>query len=376
MNKLVVLFLAAFVALPVMAQQPLRFVASEEVSYNDNIYLTANDEKDSVISSTRVGANYQTNIPGSGLGLAATGLVGYNVYTEKPSKNNYWDVLADVKLSNDTFKVGDKFIYTSDPANNALTDRAKRLQNNGYLSWQSSKEKTLGIGFNVSDIYDYYIDKDWDALNRNRFNAGAQLNYNVSSKTNFFAEYVFSDITYNTNKVNNSNGNTFGLGVNGQLAPKVTGTAKATYAMREYEHDKAGADNYADLAGYYLEVEWKPTNNDVLRLSGERRMEETTYVANRYYVDTAISLYAGHKFLKKWTASVTFTYDNMAYPKAVVAGADKRKDDLYSVRPELDYQFKDWLSAGVWYNFSTRRSNEGYAKYDRNRAGIFARALF
>ena len=141
MKKLVVLFLAAFVAFPAVAQQPLRLVASEEISYNDNIYLTANDEKDSVISSTRVGANYQANIPGSGLELAATGLVGYNVYTEKPSKNNYWDVLADVKVSNDTFKVGDKFIYTSDPANNALTDRAKRLQNNGYFSWQSSKEK-------------------------------------------------------------------------------------------------------------------------------------------------------------------------------------------------------------------------------------------
>jgi hypothetical protein len=376
MKKIVILMFAALVALPVFAQKPLRFVVSEDISYDDNIYLTAKDEKDSVISSTRVGAQYKNLVPGSGLLFSADGLVGYNAYTEKASKNNYWDALAGLDLSNDTFKVGDKFIYTSDPANNALTERAKRLQNNGYLSWQSSKEKTLGIGFNISDIYDYYIDKDWDSLNRNRFNAGAQLNYNVSHKTQIFAEYVFSDITYNTNKVNNSNGSTFGLGINGQIAPKVTGTAKATYAMRDYEHNKAGADNYADLAGYYLELEWKPTENDTLRLSGERSMEETTYGVNRYYVDTAISLYAAHRFFTKWTASVAFTYDNMAYPKAATAGADKRKDDMFSVRPELGYQFKDWLSAGVWYNFSTRRSTDGWAKYDRNRAGVFARALF
>lgn len=376
MKKLAILLLAAFVALPVMAQKPLYFMVSEGVSYDDNIYLTRDGEKDSWISSTRVGAQYKANVPGSGLKLTADGLVGYNAYTEKPSKNNYWDALATLNLSNETFRVGDKFIYTSDQANNALVERAKRMRNIGYLDWQSSRDKTLGVGFSISDVYDYYFDKDWDYLNRNRFNAGARLIYNVSSKTDFFAEYVFSDITYNTNKQNNSNGHAFALGVDGQIAPKVTGTAKATWEMREYEHDKAGADNYADLAGYFVEVAWKPTANDTIRLSGERGMEETVFKnnPNRYYVDTQVSLYAGHKFLNKWTASVTFTYDNMAYPKAF--GDVKRKDDYYSVRPQLDYQFKDWLSAGVWYSFTTRHSKLDYAEYDRNRAGAFIRAMF
>ena len=370
MKKLIVLILAAFVALPALAARPA-FVASEEISYDDNIYLTKNGKKDSVISTTRLGTEYKTNIPGSGLELFANGLVGYNAYTEKPGKNNYWDALAHVGVANDAMKLGDKFIYTSDPANNALTERAKRLQNDAYFSWHSSNEKTLGFGVNINDVYDYYINSAWKDLNRNRFNAGAQLNYNVSAKTNFFVEYMFSDITYNTNKVNNSNGNLLALGVNGQLAAKVTGTAKATYVTRDYEHNKPGADNYADLFGYYLELTWKPTISDTLRLSGERRLEETIYGVNRYYVDTALSLYAGHKFFNKWTASVTMTYDNMAYPKG-----DKRKDDLFSVRPGLDYQFKDWLSAGVWYNFTTRRSTDDVAEYNRNRGGVFVRVLF
>ncbi len=376
MKKLTILVLAALVALPVFAAQPLNFMVSETISYDDNIYLTKDDTKDSVISSTHVGAEYRAPVPGSGLTLSATGLVGYNAYTEKSSKNNYWDALADVNLQNDTFKLGDRFIYTADPANNALTDRAKRLQNKGYFSWQSSREKILGLGVNVSDIYDYYTDNDWEYLDRNRVNAGAQLNYNISGKTQLFAEYMFSNISYNTNKKNNSNGSTFGLGINGQLAPKVTGTAKATYAMRDYEHSKAGADNYVSLVGYYLEVEWMPTENDLIRLSGERAMEETIYGVNRYYVDTSVSLHAAHRFFTKWTAAVTFTYDNMAYPKAAAAGEDKRKDDLFSVRPELGYQFKDWLSAGIWYNFTTRRSNTSWAKYDRNRVGAFVKAMF
>lgn len=369
MKKLIVLILAAFVALPVLAK-PVHFMVSEDVSYDDNIYFAKTDKEDSVISSTRVGAQYKTNIPGSSLKLTADGMVGYNAYTENASRNNYWDGLAQLDLANDNIKLGDKFIFTSDPINNAEVDRAKRLQNNGYFSWQSSTDKTFGIGINLSDIYNYYIDDEWQNLNRNRFNAGAQLNYNVSPKTKFFVEYMFSDITYDENKVNNSRGDTFALGVNGQLASKVTGTAKATYAMRNYNHDLAGADNYADVVGYYVELTWKPTRHDKIRLSGERRLEETIYGTDRYYVDTAVSLYMGHQFWDKWTAAVTLTYDNMDYPKA------ERKDDYFSVRPELDYQFKDWLSAGVWYNFTARHSTLGDAEYERNRGGLFVRAMF
>ena len=54
----------------------------------------------------------------------------------------------------------------------------------------------------------------------------------------------------------------------------------------------------------------------------------------------------------------------------------KRKDDLYIVRPELDYQFKDWLSAGVWYQFRTRNSNTERFEYDNNKAGVFVKAVF
>ena len=64
----------------------------------------------------------------------------------------------------------------------------------------------------------------------------------------------------------------------------------------------------------------------------------------------------------------------MAYDRYV--GNTKRNDDLYTIRPALDYQFKDWLSAGVWYQFRTRQSNTNPFDYNRNQAGIYAKALF
>ncbi len=378
MKKLIILLALVAVAFPVAAQSPVRFMASEEISYDDNIYLTDKDTKDSFISTTRVGADYKTLIPGSGVELSANGVVGYNAYTEKASKNNYWDTLAGVQLKNDLWTIGDRFLFTSDPANNELTERAKRINNTAYASFKTSAEKLFSFGLTVDDSNDHYMKNTYEDLNRNRFNGGAQVYYNFSPKTNLFVEYVYTNIAYKSNKLNNSSGNTFGLGVNGQLAPKVTGTAKVTYAMRDYNHDKVvggvTADNHPDLLGYYVAAEWKPSTQNTVRLSGERRMEETFYGANRYFADTVVSLYGSQKIMEKWTASLTLSYENMNYAR--YAGDTKRSDDLYTVRPAVDYQFKDWLTAGVWYQFRSRQSNTNPFDYDSNKAGIYVKGLF
>ncbi len=379
MKKTAALFLvAAFAAAPAFAEQPLRFAASETLSYDDNIYLTDKNKKESFISTTRLGANYKAQIPSTGLHLTADAGVGYNAYTEKPSKNNYWEAMGGFGLFNDQFTIGDRVFYTSDPANNELTDRKKRINNTGYISYVTSREKMFGVGVLAEDLFDRYFESEMSYLNRNRVNLGAQLYYNMTAKTNFFVEYLFSDITYEDNKTNNSIGNRLGVGVNGQIASKVTGTAKVTYNMRDYEHSLAGADDYNDLIGYYVALTWKPTTRNTVRLSGDRKMEETRFGNatgfNRYFADTLVSLYGSHKLNDKLTASLTLSWENMDYAKRV--NGTKRDDNLYVVKPQVDYQFKEWLSAGVWYQFRTRHSNWDGADYDSNKAGIFAKATF
>lgn len=375
MKKLAIVFLTVLMAWPAAAQTPLKFMVSEDVSYDDNIYLTDENTKDSFISSTQVGANYKANVPGSGMELSATGLVGYNAYTEDSSKNNFWNAFANVDLKNDMFNIGDRFLYTSDQANSELTERAERINNTGYISFKTSPKKMFGFGLFADDSYDRYFQAEYgDALNRNRVNVGAKLFYNVSPMTSFFAEYMYSDIAYEKNKLNNSTGSTVGLGVEGDMTATLNGIAKVTYAMRDYDNDIAGVDNYNDLFGYYVALEWQPTDRNTVRLSGERSMQESMYGSNRYYADTLISLYGSQKIFDKWTASLTLGWENMAYSRYV--GGNKRADDLYTIRPALDYQFKDWLSAGVWYQFRTRQSNSDTFDYNRNQAGIYAKALF
>ena len=373
----VLLLLLALVAVPAAAEKPLRFIASESVTYDDNIYLTKDNTKDSFISTTRLGAEYKAPIPSTGLKLTADAGVGYHAYTENHDRNNFWEALGGLDLRNDQFNLGDRIHYTTDPANNAETERHKRLSNTGYFSYATSYDKMFGLGFFASDIFDRYFESEMQYLNRNRVNLGTRLYYNMSAKTHFFAEYMYSDIDYQEGKgkVKNSHGHSLGLGVEGQVASKVTGTAKVTYDMRDYERELEGANKYNDLVGYYVALEWKPTMRDVLRLSGERSMQETFYGGvNRYFADTLVSLYGAHKLTDKLTASLTLAWDNMHYSKRV--DNTKRNDDLFIVRPELDYQFKEWLSAGVWYQFRTRHSNVNRFDYDSNKAGVFVKAIF
>ncbi|MBQ3667007.1 MAG: outer membrane beta-barrel protein [Elusimicrobiaceae bacterium] len=377
----VLLLLMALFVVPAAAEKPLRFTVSETVTYDDNIYLTKDHEKDSFISTTRVGAEYKAPIPSTGLKLTADAGVGYNAYTENHDKNNYWESAGGLELANDQFKIGDRLLYTSDPANNAETERHERLRNKGYLSYVTSHEKMFGIGFFADDIFDRYFESEMQYLNRNRVDLGTRLYYNMSAKTHFFAEYTYSDIDYQKEdgKVKNSHGHSLGLGVEGQIASKVTGTAKVTYDMRDYEReyvalDGTEANKYNDLVGYYVALAWEPTTRDMIRLSGERSMEETVYGANRYFADTLVSLYGAHRLTDKLTASLTLAWENMDYSKRV--NNNKREDNLYIVRPELDYQFKDWLSAGVWYQFRTRHSNVNRFDYDSNKAGVFVKATF
>ena len=377
MKKLTVLALVALFALPAFAAKPVQFIATEDITYDDNIYLkdkAYGQKKDSFISTTRVGANYKGQLPGSDMVLKASALVGYNAYTEKPSVNNFWDALGNVELANENIKVGDKLLYTSDPANSELTDRYKRLNNNAYASFKTTNKKLFSVGLSVEDIFNRYFDGKMEYLNRNRLNAGAQVFYNFNTKTNLFVEYMFSDIAYKTNKDNNSTGHTIGFGINGQVAPKVTGTAKITYAMRDYDHEIAGTDKHPNLLGYYAALTWKPSTRDTVRLSGERRMEETLYGTNRYFADTLVSLYGQHKFNTKWAASLTLAWEDLNYAR--YAGDKKRNDNIYTVRPQVDYMFKNWLMGSLWYQYRTRESNVKSVKYDSNKVGVSIKALF
>lgn len=374
MKKLSVLFAALCVSVAAFAA-PIDVLVSEDVSYNDNIYLNkGKDKKESVISSTHAGLAYKGQLPESGLQLSAGGAVGYNAYTEKPGKNNFWDASANLGLENENLKVKNAFVFTSEPANSEQTDRVKRIGNNFSASYTTTHEKLFSVGITVGDIFNRYLASRMHGLNRNRVNAGARIYYNFTPKTNVFVEYMFGDTVYRKNTVNNSTAHKVGLGMNAQLASKLNGTAAITYDMRDYSHDKGNATNHPDLIGYYTSITWKATSRDTFTLSGSRDMEETTFGDNRFFADTLVGLTMRHQFNSKWGTGLLLGWEELRYK--VKVNNRKRADELLTVRPEINYAFQDWLVGSIWYQYRTRNSNMDNYDYDNNKAGIMIRAIF
>ncbi|WP_424244593.1 hypothetical protein Dip510_001849 [Elusimicrobium posterum] len=375
MKKIFALSLLCVLSVAAFAQRPYSTFVSQDISYDDNIYLTKNGKVDSGISVTKLGGKYTSKIPNTGLNLSAMGYGAYNAYTEDNGKNGYWEAGADLELKNEFLRLTENFIYTSDPANSELTDRAERLGNFAELYLQSSNKKTFSGALKIADKYDYYIDSDYEYLTRNRISAGAELHYNLSGKTTVFAEYIYSNTSYKDNDESESQDHTVGIGAKGDLFSKVTGKAGVRYTMRDYDKSIVGADSDEDLFGYYADLKWNINSKTSVGLGGNRAMEETIYGVNRFYISTSINAYVAQKIYDKFTAALTVGYENMDYTYANANGT-KRNDDFYKVRPSVDYSFNNWLSAGVWYQYRNRTSNVSNTEYANNKAGAFVKAIF
>ena len=375
MKKITLLFALMFFSVSVIyADKPLKFIFSEDIGYDDNIYLSNEDKTGSAVSSTQLFAEYLVNIPNTGLKFGANANVGYNAYLESPAKNDYMNAGAGLNIGNRFFSVEEEFLYTADPATSELTDRAKRINNYASFKIKTSSEKMFSIGFLVSDILDKYIDDQYENLNRNRINIGAQVYYNLSSRTSFYIGYLFSNINYEDNEYSNSIGNSFMLGVNGTVAQKIKGSAQISYDMRNYDKEVDGLEKDADIFGYLLSLTYEPTNRSSIILSGERKIEESVFTNNRYYISTEVGIEYKQKIFQKWEAGLFVSYENIDYPGKI--DGVNRYDDLINVKPSIEYQFKEYLFASLWYQFRNRTSNCSMAEYTNNKVGIQVKLCF
>ena len=144
--------------------------------------------------------------------------------------------------------------------------------------------------------------------------------------------------------------------------------------MRDYDKEKEGADNNSGIMGYLLSLTYDPTFRDTISLTGERKMEESCYANNRYYISTEVGVDYKHEFNTKWSAGIFASYENMAYPRSV--DGVKRSDDFVKVRPSIGYKFKDNLFASIWYQLKNKKSNCEFAEYTDNKVGAQVKFCF
>ncbi|MCK4852232.1 MAG: outer membrane beta-barrel protein, partial [Candidatus Omnitrophica bacterium] len=73
-----------------------------------------------------------------------------------------------------------------------------------------------------------------------------------------------------------------------------------------------------------------------------------------------------YRFGGNFLAKLDGMYFYNAYPSPGAGESKKRRDHEWALGTGLDYNWKEWLTAGVGYRFHQRASNIGSRDYDQH----------
>ena len=374
MKKIFIAVMLFSFLVPCVYGKNFSFKITDDVKFDDNIYLTKSDEVSSIINSIHGLARYLTKIPSTSFNFDTSVDVGYNSYVEDPSRNNNMFAGLGLRLNNKFFDLNEKFTYTTDPANSTLDERTERINNDVYLGFTTSKEKKLGFGIYGRDVLDHYLKEYYEGLNRNKIIGGAKLFFNFIPTKSLYAGYQYTNIQYDKNDFNNSTGNSYFLGVEGNISAKLTGVAQVSYDDRKYEKKSETTPETGHVLGYLANITYAPYRSTIFSLEGKRDMEETFWGNNRYYVSSTVYLKFQQIVFQKWTFGCTTGYEYMEFP--VESYGFYRTDEYFTVIPSVDYKFNKYLAAGVWYQYRNKISNSAANEYLNNRTGVKLSLMF
>ncbi|MDD4004713.1 MAG: outer membrane beta-barrel protein, partial [Elusimicrobiaceae bacterium] len=272
MRKILTLALALSITSPCWAIQNIKLgglnidpFVSTEMKYDSNIYLTKSNVKSAWINDSSLGLRLNQKLT-TRLDLEAGYALDLITYSVNQSNNNAVHHTADLSLAstladNMTARLGDQFLATTDQASSELTARAKRVENTAAFNFVAPIKGSLGFKINTSDDFNEYLEAAYSNLNRNRWNAGADITYQLMPKTQLQAGYTFAQVKYKDNTRNNSNIHKVDGGLTGQVAPKVTGEIIAGVQFRDYSNNSNTASNKATTFSYGITLAWTPGVN-------------------------------------------------------------------------------------------------------------------
>jgi hypothetical protein len=345
--------------------EDLYFVFNEKFLFDDNIYLTKNNKKASLISTSRLGLNIQSSIAQTSLDFTAGALIAYNYYFTDAARNSYINSLMFLAIKNESINADNTFRYTSDTPDSSFMERVKRISNSTKFYFKTSRCNLLSFGAGFSNIVDDYLDVNYEDLSRNRINAIADAHYEIFTRADIYLEYTASYIEYVSNKGNNSFGNSIGFGIKGEITPAITANVKLSFNNRNYSKRRilsvigAASDHYS-IFGYEALLKWEPQYNTSFILSGHRKLEETMYYLDRYYISTLGSLCAKRKIYAIVSVSLLFSYEELSYTQSSFSSSygAKRTDNILRISPGAEIEAGSDSTVAIWYSYNNKSSDK------------------
>jgi hypothetical protein len=377
MKNLLIAIALVLPAAPAAAQQNLKLGTLEihpqvamQASYDNNIYLVKQAPKGALISRNAFGVNLLNKV-GSRLDLRGGYTLELLGYGANKANNDATHHLANEM----SVSIDDNWTQTTDQATSELTARAERVQNTAAFGFEAPIRGKFGFALAAQHTYHNYLLSS--SLDRQEMLVGGDITYKLQPKTRLFVAYRYGTLGYKeaADETNDSTYNNVDFGITGNIANKVTGTAKAGVQYRNYANDLGTADNDVTTAGYSLQLVWKPVEKTDVVLYGKRGNVESSYGSSRYYTSTVGDLTVSRQ-VRKVKASLGFNYETNDYPELSSGTSKKRLDTNTGIRCNAEYSVQKWLKADLGYTYKHRASNENDFEYSDNIVGFQLKGMF
>lgn len=359
-------------------------VLTTQVSHIDNVtYASEKDqEQASWVTVISPQVNGYTTVDGHEISM------GYRLergeYHSSPA-DNYTDHFANLKgkyTINDRHRLAGQLTHEtghdergrrySNGFGNALTT-VDTYKHNAVSSTYSYGADTsfakvdLTAGFETlgyDNDSDMYLIRD-----RSTTKVGAEFTYRLFDSTNFVVDADRNHINYDNSASPQQSLDSTEHRILTGLSWNVNGVtdsfAKVGYKEKVFE--ATGRDDFSGMA-WEIGMRWLPLRYSKFTFTTKQDTRETNseadYIRSRDYAATW-----EHHWLERLSTTTTVAFMDDEY---VGEAEDLRDDEATRVTVQADYNFRRWLTLGLYYSLSERDSNRSEVEYDRSVYGLMA----
>lgn len=372
-----------------IGQFTLRPSLALQTTHNDNINLTAENEKSDFISIISPSCSLEHSL--SARGLASLGYTAdyayYSSYKTKNWRTNQLDFNANYESPGGIIlKIVDSFMESEDPYGAANEygegEQKKRWSNtlNGKIGFDlRNRIKLSGTFYRSKQDYDDNL-LDWSQDYKNE-EYGLGIQFRIMPKTWFFSRYYIGETDYTTSSpagyagapVNESNDADFSwkrlnAGFTTDPTSKIRGELNFGYKWKNYKNSTDSYGNLYDDKNTWIaqtQIAYLMSPKTKLSFVLSRALWASGSASNEFYESLQLGANIDHRFKKKLNlnASVNSRFNDYNTP---VSGP-KRSDDRLDLKLGLTYQINRWFAVSTKYSFADKDSNYSEYSYRNNR---------
>lgn len=354
-------------------------------TYDDNIYLTNDDEKTDWIATVSPGFIFEPELTRHKFSLDYRADLEFFLDYDNEDTDNH-TTNAALKLDFNTFDLdfANMFHYFSDRSGSEDIERVPRTQDYAQVisTFDFNKlDMSLGYYYNFEHYRSDNAIGDFQGqsltykdLERDEHRGEIGAAFKLWPKTALLLSGDYGVIDHDTGKKSDSEYFDGLIGLRGKPTAKCTVEGKVGYREQDYENYDDDFDGLI-FDGSLVEVF---SSRDIFRLDFLRRTTDTIYKDNAYYKNSFIGAGYKHSFTDRVFGNLNFYYQRNGYPTATTEGGKtaKRKDDLWSGSIGLGYEFPKRFTVSLIYEYRIRESNFPIFDYKNNRISAALTASF